>query len=350
MWSHTNEIIMNLDKTKLLSLQDAVDNHDNFIITCHVNADGDALGSSLALMRALEKLHKEATVITPDLPPSFYSWMPGMKKVRTYDRDVEHCNELIEEASVVFVLDYNDFKRAKALGERLMAKKWDKVILIDHHTQPVLEADIAFSHPEQPATCSLLYNVMIGLGWGHLVDSTVASCLYTGICTDTGGLSYNSSDPEIYITIADLLKRGIDKTAIHEHIFNNKTMKRLKMLGYCLGKKMHRIEKYPLAIMVMSSKELEHYNYNTGDTEGFVNFPLQVRDVVATAFIMERPDGIKISMRSKGEFPVNEFAAKVFNGGGHKNAAGANYEGPLDEAIEIYTNEIVKFYEEFTHR
>ncbi len=321
-----------------------INNNQSFVLTCHTNPDGDALGSTLALCKALNNIGKSATVITPDLAPSFYSWMPGFKTLHTYERETEDCDKLIDAADAILIMDYNDLKRVKTLGEKITSVAHKHLIMIDHHLDPLIDPEVKFSYPEASATCELVYNILKAAQLTNAIDVEVAQNIYTGIITDTGGLSYNSSTPDLYLTVAELLRIGIDKPAIHEKIFNNKTIRRLKLLGYTLSHKLHRIEKYPLAIMTLNAKELEQYNYNTGDTEGFVNYPLQVKDVIATAFIMERPDGVKISMRSKGEFPVNDFLAQQFNGGGHKNAAGANFNGPLEEAVERYTQNIVPYY------
>lgn len=325
---------------KLLSI---INNNQHFILTCHTNPDGDALGSTLAMRKLLLNLGKTATVITPDLPPTFYSWMPDIKTVKIYERDTENCDALLDTAEVVFVMDYSELTRVKKLGEKL--KTLNKIfVLIDHHDNPIPEVDAKFHFPEAPATCAIVFDVIRKAGFTDKIDTEIATNLYTGILTDTGGLNYNSSSPEIYITVAELLRCGIDKPYIHEKVFNNKNMRRLKLLGYSLSRKMHRIDKLPLAIMALSAKELEQYNYNTGDTEGFVNFPLQVKDIIATALILERPDAIKISIRSKGDFPVNEFAAKYYGGGGHLNAAGANVNGDFNATVDTYRKNIVEFY------
>ncbi len=335
---------MLLSQSKVDAFIDIIANSQSFVLTCHTNPDGDALGSTLALRKALINQGKKAMVITPDLAPSYFSWMPGFKTLKAYEREPEECDKLIDEAEVVMVMDYNDIKRVKSLGDKLSTCTNKRFIMIDHHLDPQFESELMFSYPESAATCEVVYNLLMSAGMSDSIDIDVASNIYTGILTDTGGLSYNSSNPEIYLTVAELLRRGIDKPNIHDKVFNNKTIRRLKLLGYTLSHKLRRIEKYPLALMTLNAKELEQYNYNTGDTEGFVNYPLQVKDVIATAFIMERPDAIKISLRSKGDFPVNEFSAKYYGGGGHRNAAGGNYVGTLDDAVKIYTDNIVDFY------
>lgn len=332
-----------MNETEIAKLKTYIDENQKFVLTCHTNADGDALGSTLGLRRVLMAIGKEATVIVPDLPPSFYSWMPDFKTVKTYERETEVCDALIDAADCVFVMDYNDLKRVKSLGEKIIATG-KPTLMIDHHTAPQLQANVCISEPEAPATCEIAYRLCRAMGLEDKIDVKAATLFYSGIITDTGGLSYNSSQPELYILVADLLRKGIDKTTIHNNIFNNKNMRRLKLLGYTLHRKMHRIEKLPLAVMALDKEELDRFKYNTGDTEGFVNFPLQAKDVIATALILDRPDCIKISIRSKGDFPVNEFAAEYYGGGGHINAAGANCTGDFDEVVKQYEKNITEFY------
>ncbi len=336
-----------MDKQEIEKLSKLIENNHSFVLTCHTNPDGDALGATLGLRQALMNMGKTATVITPDLPPSFYSWMKDIKTVRCYERDVENCNQIIDACDVVLMMDFNDMKRIKALGEKLESIT-KPTVMIDHHTNPLAKTDVVFSLPDAPATCEVAYNLLREMGLESYVDSVAATHFYTGIITDTGGLSYNSSNPQIYYTVASLLEKGIDKTTVHEKIFNNKTYRRLKLLGYCLSRKMKRIKDLPLTIMSLNAEELEKFSYNTGDTEGFVNYPLQIKDVIASALILERPDAIKISIRSKGNFPVNEFAAQYFGGGGHVNAAGASFYGTYNEAVDKYKKAIVEFYNNWT--
>lgn len=328
----------NIDKLKNVILQ-----NQTFVLIPHINPDGDALGSTLGLSRILNNLGKTSTVIAPDNAPSFYSWIPGIKQLMVYERQQAECDAIIDNSQVIFYLDFNCLQRLKTLGEKLISHKAVKV-MIDHHLYPEIETDLMFSDPSAPATCELVFNIMQEAGFNEQIDTQAATCFYSGIITDTGGLSYNSSKPETYITVAALLSKGIDKTFIHEKIFNNRTFKRLQLLGYCLNRKMQRIEKLPITIMALSDAELIKFRYNTGDTEGFVNFPLSIKDISVSALIIERPDKIKMSFRSKGEFPVNEFSAKYFGGGGHKNAAGGTFIGKLDDAVEHYRKNITDFY------
>ena len=326
-----------------------ISDNQTFVIVTHLNPDGDALGSSLGLAAVIQALGKQAAVITPDNAPTFYSWMPGIRKSLTYDRQTEECDKLIDSADVIVYLDFNCTKRIQALGEKIEQSKAVKM-LIDHHLYPEVNVDAAFSDPTAPATCELVYNLLRATGFEEHIGKEAATNFYTGIITDTGALCYNSSKPETYLTVASLLDKGIDKTHIHDKIFNNKHFRRLQLMGFCLYRKMERINKMPITMMALSDEELRRFNYNTGDTEGFVNYPLSIKNVEVSALILERPDKIKISFRSKGEFPVNEFSARFFGGGGHKNAAGGTFAGTLDEAVARYKMNIVQFYNEWTEK
>mgnify|MGYP004510111043 CR=1 FL=1 len=313
------------------------------VLTCHVNADGDALGSTLGFRKALINMGKEASVITPDLAPSAYAWMKGYKTLCCYERQQEQADALLDEADLIVMMDYNDLGRVKALGEKVSLLR-KPTMLIDHHLDPVVKADVMISRPRASATCQIIFNLLLAAGYSEYIDSDVLTDMYAGIVTDTGALSYNSNDPALYILVAEMLRRGVDKVYVHDKIFNNKSVKQLKLQGFTLGRKFHRVEKMPIAIMSLSQKELEQFNYNTGDTEGFVNIPLQVRDIIVSCLALERPDCVKMSFRSKGDFPVNEYAAKYFGGGGHLNAAGGSFAGSVDDAVKLYRESIVDFY------
>ena len=200
------------------------------------------------------------------------------------------------------------------------------------------------SSPDSSATCQLIFDLLCEAGLETFVDAEAATNFYTGIITDTGGLSYNSNAPELYELVARLLRKGVDKPYVHEKIFNNKTVRRLKLQGFSLFKKLHKIENLPISYMTLTDDELNRFYYNTGDTEGLVNIPLQVKDMVVSCLIMERPDTVKISLRSKGDFPVNEFSQLYFGGGGHLNAAGGTFNGPVADAEALYKEKIVDFY------
>lgn len=326
------------------SFAEIVGRSQKIVLTCHVNADGDALGSTLGFRKTLINMGKEATVVTPDLAPTSYAWMKGYKTLVCYERQQEEADALIDSADLIVMMDYNDLGRVRKLGEKLKTLIGKPTLLIDHHLAPAVRADVMISRPAASATCQILFKMLVAAGLSEHIDTEAATNMYTGVVTDTGGLSYNSDDPELYELVAAMLRMGVDKTRVHEKIFNNKSVKQLKLQGFALNRRFHRVERLPIAVMSLSAGELEQYNYTTGDTEGLVNIPLQVRDISISCLIMERPDGIKISLRSKGDFPVNEYAARYFGGGGHLNAAGGSFDGSIEDAVEAYRRTIVDFY------
>lgn len=338
---------MSAPNTSPEHFREVLESAERFVLTCHVNADGDALGSTLGLRRVLMNMGKQATVVTPDLAPTMYAWMPGFKTVRSYEREREVCDALIDVADCLAVMDYNDPQRVRALGERIAAAQVP-VVLIDHHTEPRMEAAAQLSLPQAPATCLIVYDLLIAAGLAEHLDKEATTLLYAGLMTDTGGLSYNSSDPDIYVKVADMLRRGIDKDWIHDKLFRDKPFKRIKLQGYALGRKLHRLKDRPVAVMALSAEELERHNYTTGDTEGLVNIPLQARGVDISCLLMERDDGIKLSMRSKGDLPINEYAQATYDGGGHANAAGATFYGTLQEAQDTFERTIAEWLQKRT--
>ena len=326
-------------------LERAINEHSKFILTCHVNADGDALGSTLGLKAVLARLGKKCSVIVPDLPPTTLLWIPGAKSAHAYEREITVCDQLIEEADCIFMMDYNAHSRTGKLGEKLSSldkgsKYW---VMVDHHLDPVEKCDVMISNPEASATCEIIYDCLRNSIYKDQIDVTSASCFYTGIMTDTGGLSYNSSDPDLYLLVADLLRMGIDKSEIHDKIFNNKSVRRLRLLATSL-KKMEVIPGTNVSLIPLSKPVLDKHRYMTGDTEGFVNIPLQAKNLVCSMLLMERPDGIKVSLRSKGDFSVSEFASKYYGGGGHFNASGATMKMAFEEAVEVLKRDMKEYY------
>ena len=325
-------------------LRQVIDHHHNFVIIPHVNPDGDAMGSVLALMRVLKNSGKEAAVVSPNSCPEFLSWLPDVDGVLVFDQDPAACLARLSEAQVLFFLDFNTPSRLKALSE-WVAKSTAIRVMIDHHPNPEESVDILFSDTSASSTCELLYHVLQGAGMADFLDREAAESLYTGIITDTGALSYNSSQPQTYYVVADLLKYGIDKAKVHQHIFNSHSFSRMQLLGYALSAKMKHLEAQEAAYITLSKEELSRYQSKNGDTEGFVNYPLSIDGIAISALILEKDDLIKFSFRSRGEFPVNEFSAAYFNGGGHKNAAGGEFNGTMEEAIAAFERCLALFYQ-----
>lgn len=293
----------------------------NIVIVTHYNPDGDAMGSSLALYNYLLKLDKKVTVITPNEYPEFLHWLPGNKKVMPFSSNQKKASALVLKSDLIFTLDFNNYSRLEGLGEVLKTASAKK-ILIDHHQQPDTYATLMYHDVQACSTCELVYEFICGLGGKKLIDKNIASCIYTGIMTDTGSFRFDSVTSTTHQILANLLSTGIKPSDIHSAIYDTYSESRVKLLGYCLTEKMVVLPEYQAAYMALTEKELQQFNNQKGDTEGIVNYPFSIKGITFCAFFSEGEGKIKISFRSKGKFDVNQFARKYFNGGGHINAAG----------------------------
>ena len=335
------------------------------VLLTHQSPDGDAMGSSLAMYHYIKSLGKEAHVIVPNAFPEFLAWMPGADSVLLYDSQKAQADTYLEAADLVICTDFNAPSRIGALGDKMLSLTCPKV-MIDHHLHPSDFADFIVSIPEASSTCELVYEVLMNsqdpLAKRPLSNSeasntqrSIAQCLYTGLMTDTGNFSSNSNLPQIYPMIATLIEAGVDKDAIYNAVFNQYSVDRMKLVGYCLYQKMRVFPEHHAALIYLNRKELYRFNFQKGDAEGIVNMPLQSKDIHYSVFMredkatpdeMEKNGGIKtkikLSFRSQGDRPVNVFASEVFNGGGHANAAGGEYYGPLAEAVQLFLDNYAK--------
>jgi phosphoesterase RecJ-like protein len=324
-----------IEKKTVAGLVEWLDTPSDIVLTTHQNPDGDAVGSLLAMYGFLIKKGHHVTPIIPNEFPDFLQWLPGKEAVIDYTKQKERADIMIRQAKIIIFLDYNDYKRGAEMQHVLAAASAFK-IMIDHHPAPRLEANVAISVTEAGSTCELVYEVIEALEHHHLIDKNVATCIYTGIMTDTGNFSYSSSRPRTFEVVARLLERGIDKDEISHNVFDNYSEYRMRFLGFCLNEKMQVFHKYHTAFMAITMAEQERFKFNTGDSEGFVNFPLSIKGICFTAFFTERKDKVKISFRSRGNFAANAFAEANFGGGGHLNAAGGESYLPLNETIQKF--------------
>lgn len=304
-------------------------------IICHVGPDGDAVGSSLALAHVLGLLGKEARCIIPDATSSLLMRLPEAKELVDACRHADFARTLMLDADLIFCLDFNEPKRVDRMAETLLAAKAPKV-MIDHHERPSDFATVAISHPEMAATCYLLFRVLCRLELLPYIDPTAATQMLAGIMTDTGGLSYNCDDPELYEVVAELLRRGADRPGLQKLLFNTVSENSLRLNAYAIDRKMEVDKEAGAALITLSRSELNRYHYSKGDTESLVNRPLAIPGVVCSCFMREEEHYIKVSMRSQGDFPVNEICAEHFGGGGHINAAGGEFHGSLEDAAAAF--------------
>lgn len=315
----------------------------DILITSHRNPDGDAIGSSLGLKLFLEQEGHTVKVVVPSDFPLFLNWMPGASEVLIYDNDPEETEKLVQKMSMVFYLDFNSLDRIDKVGEITSAMNVPKV-LIDHHLLPEPIADFDLHSTLASSTSELVYDFIRLLGKEKLVTKQVAECLYTGIITDTGSFKYSTS-PKLFRMVGDLLEKGVDDVRIQNLVFNSLEEKHLRLLGHVLHNRMEVLPEYRTAIITLTKKDYEDFHISRGDTEGLVNYLLMMKDVVLAAFIHEQPKITKISLRSKGDFSVQEIAKKYFKGGGHRNASGGYSFTGLRSTVKKFKEALPHFKE-----
>ena len=309
----------------------------NVVVVCHTSPDGDAIGSSLGLYEYLKRKGKQVTVIVPNYFPDFLHWMKDADKIVRFDRQKTQAYTMLKMADLICCLDFNDMKRIDELGGAVMRMRC-KRLLIDHHLDPNLQQfGRAISHPELSSTSELLFRLLEAMGELNSLTFAGAEDLYAGIATDTGFFSFNSNDPDLFVIVSELLRKGIDKDKINRNIQNNYSADRLKFIGYVLYEKLQVFPDLHTSLFAIKKEELEQFHYMKGDMEGVVNMPLQIKGhkwSIALREDTERPL-IRVSTRSVDDLPCNEFCEQFFNGGGHKNAAGGTLECSMEEAIDI---------------
>lgn len=311
-------------------------------IVPHRNPDGDAMGSTLGLYHFLVQLGHDCLVISPNEFPDFLAWLPASDKVLVYEKDTQNCQQKLQESELIFTLDFNALHRTgEAMGSYL-ATLVKTFVMIDHHQLPDTYAKYMYSDTLMSSTCEMVYHFIHQLGKQELINSTIATCLYTGLVTDTGSFRFSSTTSTTHKVASDLIEKGIKNAEIHNNLFDTSSYNRLQLLGKAL-QNMKLMQEYKTSYITLSQEELDAYNHQKGDTEGFVNYGLSIDGIDFTAiFIENKEEGIiKISFRSQNGFDVNQFARNYFNGGGHINAAGGKSNNSLDETVTKFVS-IVK--------
>jgi bifunctional oligoribonuclease and PAP phosphatase NrnA len=319
----------------------------NIALLMHINPDGDALGSALGLCKLLENMGHHGLVISQNDFPEFLKWMPGINNICFIKNSFSRAEEFLKQADLIFVVDFNEMKRIIKLKDAYNSSRAYKV-MIDHHPDPELDVDCILSDTSVSSTAELIYRFMVETGLQEYADRDFATCVLTGIMTDTGCFSHNSSTRGTYDTVAALLDFDIDKDEIYYRIYNNYSRERMQLLGLSLHEKMEVIPDLRTAIITLTRKDLTSFNYQDGDTEGFVNFPLSIKGIRFSVLFQENVDQIKISFRSKGNFAVNEFSRKHFGGGGHLNASGGQSFASMEETVSLFKSLIPAYRNELS--
>lgn len=317
------------------------------VILSHTNPDGDAVGSSLAWAEVLRARGHEVTCVVPNKYPYFLDWMPGIEEVVVFKTDTEgRAVKAIAEADVLFCLDFNAVSRLEILSETIQGNTTARRVLIDHHLQPDEGFDIVFSHPESSSTCFLVYCLVEAMYGTGAITRRMGELLYVGMMTDTGNFAFSHLTPELFRAVAVLLEKGISIPEIHNSVYNAYTEGRARLFGYAINRKMALIEDGTVAYMSLLESEMRRFQFQQGDSEGFVNYALTIKKVKMSAMFLAHRKFIRISLRSRGNVDVNLFARKYFNGGGHKNAAGGKSFLAMEETIDHYIRSVREFAEE----
>jgi phosphoesterase RecJ-like protein len=330
------------------ALKNLLQTPQHIAIITHFNPDGDAMGSALGLYHYL-KIQNAAhtlTVVTPSNAPNFLGFLPDSDAALSFERAPQQCTDALSNATLIFCLDFNDPARVHGLQQALELATAPKV-LIDHHLHPKNFCNLfVMSQPNAAATCQLVYDFIGLMGDQQHITPNIAQCLYTGIMTDTGSFRFAGTSPEVHRTVAHLIECGADNTQIHQNIMDTNTPEKLKFLGYCLSQKMVVLPAYHTAYLTVSISELEAHNSRPYDTEGLVNYALSIAGVRLGVILIERPNEVKLSFRSKNTVPANIFAGE-FEGGGHLNAAGGRSHATLDTATALFLEKLPIFAQKY---
>lgn len=331
-----------LDSESIVEFKRLLEKHDRIILTCHMRPDGDAIGSTLGLYHLLRTMGKDVSVVVPDRAPRSLHFLPGIKTLAVYTQYDPYCTRLVGEAGLIIMCDFNTASRQGGMASLIENATCDKV-LIDHHRDPDIKCDVMFSYPEMSSTCELAFRIIAACGYYGLVNRESATCLLTGIITDTQNFTVNCDNPEIYEIMMRLLEKEVNKKMIVDEALKATSYDALRLNSFALLNRLRIFETSRCALIVLSKEDLAEFKYQKGDTEGLVNMPLDIRGVVYSVFMREDSDCIKVSTRSKYGFPVCDICRDLFNGGGHQMAAGGEFYGTLDECRELFLEHMADY-------
>ncbi len=336
-----------MDKSQIDNLHAFLSTYRNIVIVPHRNPDGDAMGSTLGLSKYLQKKGHKTTVVAPNEYPQFLHWLPGSENVIKFDRQNSQAKKAINNSDIIFLLDFNALHRVGNDMQKTLEIYQNDFIMIDHHQQPDDIAKYLYSDVSICSTCQMIYHFIEMMNDLELIDTEIATCLYTGIMTDTGSFRFRSTTSVTHRIIADLIDKGAENNKIHNQVYDTNSHNRLLLLGQALAN-LKTLPEYKTAFITLSDDEKKKYNHQKGDTEGIVNYALSLKNVIFASFFIEDKEQkiIKISFRSKGKFSVNKFARNHFGGGGHDNASGGKSELNLEETINYFKSILPTYQKE----
>jgi len=308
----------------------------------HTKPDADAIGSSLGLACYLQKKGHKVNVISPSDYPDFLKWMTGNKEVIVYSGNEALSKGILDEAELIFCLDFSSLNRVDGLGD-IIRDSSSKKALVDHHLDPEDFADFKLWSAAAASTAELIYELISLMEDESMVDKGIAESLYAGIMTDTGMFRHSSTTAKVHETVAKLIHHGADVNYVARKIYDSNTVSRLKLIGFALSERLKVLPEYNVAYFVLLAEDLNKYNYKTGDSEGLVSYGLSIKGINMAATLIERKDAIRMSFRSVGDFSVNDFARNHFSGGGHRNAAGGKSTDSMEETIKKFEGHLKEY-------
>lgn len=344
-------------------LKSLIKESENIVICCHKSPDGDAIGSSLSWAEFLRTTYNKKTqIVIPDIYPDFLKWLPDNERLIRFDKQSERCTQLFMNADLVFCMDFNDTSRVadgklakdEATMQTPLSETKARRVMIDHHLNPNIDTAMTISFSQMSSTCEIVFRLVWQLGAFEQMSKKWAIQVYCGMMTDTGSFTYNSTRPEIYFIISQLLTKGIDKDKIYRNVFNNYSTWAIRLRGHLLSQKLNvfdygdKLQKHA-SYFSITRQEMNDYHFIKGDAEGLVNVPLQIQGMRLSISLREdtvKKDCVWVSLRSVDEFPANKIAEEFFNGGGHLNAAGGHLNCSMSEAIQITRQAIEKVMRE----
>jgi phosphoesterase RecJ-like protein len=326
-------------------LKTLIDEADHILLICHINPDGDAVGAMLALRRWILSSGKDPGMISPNALQKFLLWMEDVDKVLDFHHNIEAGTAMIDEADLIIMVDFNSTSRMGKAEPLVIASKAKKV-MIDHHPDPAQFADLLISDVSRSSTSELVYYLVNGMEGEEFSDHDFITAVYVGIITDTGNFEHGYYSGDTMRTVGHLLDMGVDKERVFNHIFSNFSADRIRLKGFALHNRMVVHPELHTAYIWLTKEDLDKFNHEKGDTEGFANTLLTMRGIVLSVLFVERSGFVKMSLRSKSTFNANELSRKCFNGGGHRNAAGGEMKGSIEEVVRHFEETLPLFREE----
>ena len=326
-----------LNDEELSALRQLIDGAEHIVICSHKSPDGDAVGSSLGWADYLRLLGKEPVICVPDMYPDFLQWLPGAQQIVRHDKHPETVSDLFAKADLLFCLDFSQYARTERMVDCFQLTH-AKIAVVDHHPNPDIKTDFMVSRPQMSSTSELVFRLIWQLGGFEAMTKKAAVPIYCGMMTDTGGFTYNSSNPEIFFIISQLLTKGFDKDRVYRNVYNNFSEQRLRLTGFMLYKKLRVYRDKHASYFCLTRSDLKRFNYIKGDAEGMVNMPLQMKGMKLSISLREDTEQdhlIWVSLRSVDNFNCTTFAQRWFNGGGHFNASGGRLYCSVEEAEKI---------------